>query len=137
MTDNPMPKQADSQDDSWLDEILSRNKAFYFTASKVGNGASQATQIGVSLARTNFDDYLDDDEAKAAILKHQQAAINRAVAEARLAELAPIHQKVQKPKNYDQMDTAQQQVWVIMALGEIGSYLDERVATLTPKESEK
>ncbi len=59
--------------------------------------------------------------------QYAEQALTAREASIRKDEIAPIHQIVQKPKNYDDMDTAQQQVWVIMALGQIGSYLDDRI----------
>lgn len=49
---------------------------------------------------------------------------------ARWDEIETIHQWLQKPKNYDQMDTLAKTQWIVMTMGKIGSWLDARKATL-------
>lgn len=45
-------------------------------------------------------------------------------------ELQPIHTLVQKPSNYGEMKTIEQTLWVVKALGKIGTYCDDRKVTL-------
>lgn len=85
--------------------------------------------IQVSTHYADHDDTILDNQAKMHIADLEKL-VQSEIRQARLAELAPIHAVLQKPKNYESMDTAQQQVWVIMAVGTIGSHLDERVAQL-------
>lgn len=49
---------------------------------------------------------------------------------ARRVEVAIIQGMVQKPKEYDDMSTMQQTLWVIEALGKVGSYCDNRIKEL-------
>lgn len=69
--------------------VLAHNKAFYFTASKVSSGTA-STQVGVAVARTNFDDYLDDDQT--------------------LAELLEIMNEVRIDENESLLDVAQHEI---------------------------
>jgi hypothetical protein len=60
---------------------------------------------------------------------------NQREVEAAFNELQPIHMFVQKPKGYDKMNTMDQTLWAIKTLGKIGSYCDERKATLDKIEA--
>ena len=70
---------------SSIGALLRRHKAEYYTAKKTGVNAESHTNIGVSLTRTPFDDYLDGDAALDQIMQliHQdrQALISRIEAE--------------------------------------------------------
>lgn len=130
MTDSRLPQPTPHKDDSQLDEILDLLE-------------EHGERVSVTAAEYNKSELSEKELGEHQLANYKvtagniQALIAKAAQEARIDENSTIHQWVQKPDKYDELNVMEQLEWVMMTLGKIGSYLDARQVELAALQANK